>query len=36
MIKPKNKQVEQFLKDIMMLDSEKFEILQKLRKINFS
>ena len=31
-----NEQVETFLQDLLMFDSEKFEILQKLRKIVFS
>ena len=36
MKKSKNEQVQKFLDDILMFDSEKFEILQKLRKIVFS
>lgn len=32
----KNEKVQKFLEDIMMIDSEKSEILQKLRKIVFS
>ena len=32
----KNERVQKFLEDIKMFDSEKFEILQKLRKIVFS
>ena len=36
MKKSKNEQVQKFLEDILMFDSEKFEILQKLREIVFS
>ncbi|MDA3941242.1 MAG: DUF1801 domain-containing protein [Spirochaetia bacterium] len=32
----KKEQVQKFLEDIMMINSEKFKILQKLRKIVFS
>lgn len=36
MKKSKNEQVQKFLEEIMLIDSEKFEILQNLRKIVFS
>ena len=36
MDKSKNEKVQKFLEDIMMIDSEKYEILQKLRKVVFS
>ncbi len=36
MDKSKNEQVQKFLEDISMIDPEKFEILEKLRKIVFS
>lgn len=32
----KNDKVQSFLEDVLMIDSEKFEIMQKLRKIVFS
>ena len=35
MKKSKNEQVQKFLEDIMMFDTDKFEILQKLRKVVF-
>ncbi len=35
MEKSKNKQVQEFLEEIMMFDDEKFNILQKLREIVF-
>lgn len=34
--KSENEQVQKFLEEIMMFDNEKFNILQKLRKIVFS
>ena len=36
MKKSKNEQVQKFLEEIMLLDSDKFEILQNLREIVFS
>lgn len=33
MVKSKNEQVQKFLEDIMMIDSGKFEILEKLREV---
>lgn len=36
MKKSKNEQVQKFLEEIMMIDSGKFEILQKLREVVFS
>ncbi len=36
MKKSKNEQVQSFLEDILMMDSEKYEMLQKMRKIVFS
>ncbi len=36
MDKSKNEQVQKFLEDISMIEPEKFEILEKLRKIVFS
>ena len=36
MKKSKNEKVQKFLEEIMMFDSEKFEIMQKLREIIFS
>ena len=36
MTKSKDKKVQNFLDDVLMIDSEKYEIMQKLRKIVFS
>ncbi|MCP4703388.1 MAG: DUF1801 domain-containing protein [candidate division Zixibacteria bacterium] len=35
MKKSKDKKVHEFLEDVLMIDSEKYEIMQKLRKIVF-
>ncbi len=36
MKKSKDKKVQEFLEDVLMIDSEKYEIMEKLRKIVFA